>query len=75
MSQSIPKTVKQWNVVGKDGFDSLKLSEQPLADLGDNQVLVKRKFTQNTIPIGREPADLSDSSRRILECASMPPVS
>ncbi|KAI1275173.1 putative alcohol dehydrogenase [Xylaria sp. FL0933] len=43
MAESIPKTTLQWNVAGADGPASLKLSEQPLPRLGDNQVLVKRK--------------------------------
>lgn len=43
--QEIPKTVKQWNVTGKDGFESLKFSEQPVPELGDSQVLVKSKST------------------------------
>lgn len=45
MSQSIPKTTKQWRVVGHNGFDSLEYSEQPVPELGDNQVLVKSKFS------------------------------
>jgi hypothetical protein len=43
MAQSIPKTTKQWNIIGQDGFDSLKYTEQPVPKLGDNQVLVKSK--------------------------------
>lgn len=46
MSQSIPKTVKQWNVASQDGFGGLKLSEQPVPELGDGQVLVKSEFCQ-----------------------------
>ncbi|KAI1209178.1 NAD(P)-binding protein [Annulohypoxylon truncatum] len=41
MAQSIPQTVKQWNVTGQNGPDSLQLSEQPVPQLGDSQVLVK----------------------------------
>ncbi|KAI1459479.1 NAD(P)-binding protein [Annulohypoxylon moriforme] len=41
MAESIPKTAKQWNVVGENGIDSLKLSEQPVPELRDSQVLVK----------------------------------
>ncbi|KAH8901089.1 putative alcohol dehydrogenase [Thozetella sp. PMI_491] len=37
----IPKSTKQWNVVGYEGLDSLKYTEQPVPELGDNQVLVK----------------------------------
>lgn len=49
MAQSIPKTVKQWNVAGKDGFESLKFSEQPVPELGDSQVLVKSEFQSPTM--------------------------
>lgn len=45
MAQSIPKIAKQWIVTASDGFDSLQYTEQPLAQLGDNQVLVKRMFS------------------------------
>lgn len=41
MSQSLPKTTKQWNVVDEGGLASLRFSEQPVPDLGDNEVLVK----------------------------------
>ncbi|KAF7543656.1 hypothetical protein G7Z17_g10564 [Cylindrodendrum hubeiense] len=41
MAQTIPATVKQWNTTDQAGFDSLKVSEQPLGELGDTQVLVK----------------------------------
>lgn len=41
MAQSVPKTTKQWNIIGLDGFDSLAYSEQPVPELGDNQVMVK----------------------------------
>ncbi|KAE8443644.1 hypothetical protein EG329_001502 [Mollisiaceae sp. DMI_Dod_QoI] len=41
MTQSIPKTTRQWSVTGQDGFDSLQYMEQPVAQLGDNQVLIK----------------------------------
>ena len=46
MAQNVPKTTKQWTVTsqdGKDGFNALKLSEEQLSELGDSQVLVKRK--------------------------------
>jgi hypothetical protein len=43
MAQTIPHTTKQWNVTGQDGFDSLQYTEQPVPQLGDNQILVKRK--------------------------------
>lgn len=41
-SEQIPKTVKQWNVEKFGGFEGLKFSEQPLPELSDNEVLVKR---------------------------------
>jgi hypothetical protein len=41
MTQTIPKTAKQWNVIGNDGFDSLKYSEKAIPEVGDSQVLVK----------------------------------
>lgn len=41
MSQDIPKTTKQWSVVGTTGFDSLKFGEVDIPELGDSQVLVK----------------------------------
>ncbi|KAL6410042.1 alcohol dehydrogenase [Ilyonectria robusta] len=41
MAQAIPETTKQWNVVGTSGFDLLKFSEQPVPELGDNDVLVR----------------------------------
>ncbi|KAI1361805.1 putative alcohol dehydrogenase [Xylaria arbuscula] len=41
MASSIPKTTSQWNVVGAEGTASLELSEQPVPEIGDNQVLVK----------------------------------
>lgn len=43
-AQSIPKTTKQWNVAGHDGVESLEFTEQPVPQLGDNQVLVRSKF-------------------------------
>lgn len=46
MSQdNLPKTTKQWNVVGQEGFDSLKYSEVPVPAVGDTEVLVQRKVT------------------------------
>jgi hypothetical protein len=45
MSQAIPRTVKQWTVIGQDGLDSLKFTEEELVStLDDNQVLVKSKY-------------------------------
>lgn len=41
-----PSTARQWNVVGKDGFDSLKFNEKAeVPQLGDKDVLVKSKST------------------------------
>ncbi|KAL6828684.1 hypothetical protein V8C40DRAFT_196433 [Trichoderma camerunense] len=40
-SFTIPKTVKQWQVAEYNGFEGLKFSEQPLPEVGDNEVLVK----------------------------------
>jgi hypothetical protein len=37
-------TMKQWKVTGKGGFDDLKLEENAaIPDVGDKEVLVKRK--------------------------------
>ncbi|OTA92388.1 hypothetical protein M434DRAFT_31905 [Hypoxylon sp. CO27-5] len=65
MAQSIPKTTKQWNVVGQNGLESLEFTEQPLPQLGDTQVLVKLRgaslnfrdiaVTQGMFPWGSEP--------------------
>jgi hypothetical protein len=44
MALPIPETTKQWTVVGQDGLESLKYSEGPVPELGDNQVLVKSMF-------------------------------
>ncbi|KAI1657804.1 putative alcohol dehydrogenase [Daldinia decipiens] len=41
MAQPVLKTAKQWNVVGYDGLESLKYSEQPVPELGDTEVLVR----------------------------------
>lgn len=38
--------MRQWKVTaqdGKAGFDALELSEQPVPECGDGQVLVKRE--------------------------------
>ncbi|RTE78603.1 hypothetical protein BHE90_006907 [Fusarium euwallaceae] len=59
----IPQTAQQWNVTaqdGKDGFNALQFSEQPLAELGDSQVLVKIQgaslnYRDLIIPLGRYP--------------------
>jgi len=37
-----PKTMQQWTIEGKDGFESLKFNESaPVPELGDRDVLVK----------------------------------
>ncbi|KAI0448514.1 putative alcohol dehydrogenase [Xylaria acuta] len=41
MAESIPKTTPQWNVARTESATSLKLSEQLVPELGDNQVLVE----------------------------------
>lgn len=43
MAQALPKTVHQWNVNATSGSDSLLFSEQPLPQVGDDEVLVKSK--------------------------------
>ncbi|KEY66571.1 hypothetical protein S7711_09415 [Stachybotrys chartarum IBT 7711] len=60
MAQQIPKTVKQWNVIGTNDFDSLKFSEQPLPGYGDKDVLVKLhaaslNYRDLVIPKGKYP--------------------
>lgn len=37
-------SVKQWSITNTDGFDSLKLVEAQLPQLGDSEVLVKSTF-------------------------------
>lgn len=49
MAQPVPKTTKQWNVVGYDGLESLKYSEQPVPELGDTEVLVRSKFLADSV--------------------------
>ncbi|KAF2459072.1 P-loop containing nucleoside triphosphate hydrolase protein [Lineolata rhizophorae] len=74
---SVPQTLKQWVVEGRDGFDSLKLREDvPMPKLGDKDVLVKihavslnyrdliiPKLGQLLTPVlkGRYPFPLSDT--------------
>ncbi|KAI1320505.1 zinc-binding dehydrogenase [Xylariaceae sp. FL0255] len=43
MVESIPKVMSLWNVADTRGPVSLKFSEQPVPEIGDNQVLVKLK--------------------------------
>jgi hypothetical protein len=44
MSLQAPATVKTWRVTGYDGLDSLKLSEEAIPRIGDDEVLVKSKY-------------------------------
>ncbi|KAH7329433.1 hypothetical protein B0I35DRAFT_474038 [Stachybotrys elegans] len=42
MPQEIPKTTKQWKVVGRNGFDSLQFDEKaPVPEYGDRDVVVR----------------------------------
>ncbi|KAI0815546.1 putative alcohol dehydrogenase [Xylaria sp. FL0064] len=66
MAEPIPKTTSQWNVAGADGPASLKLSEQPLPRLGENQVLVKLKgaslnFRDLVVSQGQYPFGFKDN--------------
>jgi hypothetical protein len=68
MSQAIPRTVKQWTVIGQDGLDSLKFTEEELeSTLGDNQVLVKSKHydIQSFINANMSPSPRSVSKRML----------
>lgn len=65
-AQSIPKTTKQWNVAGHDGVESLEFTEQPVPQLGDNQVLVRihgasLNFRDIVISQGKYPWDTTPS--------------
>ncbi len=51
MAKLIPKTTLQWSIASTDGPAALKLSEQPVPELGDNQVLVKRKSLTSPLSI------------------------
>ncbi|KAJ8100806.1 zinc-binding oxidoreductase [Lipomyces tetrasporus] len=56
----IPKTTKQWKVTGYDGFGSLQLTEEPVPEIGDSEVLVKilgvsLNFRDIIIPLGKYP--------------------
>jgi len=62
----VPKTQKQWNVQGQNGFDSLKLNEKaPVPELGDRDVLVKFQaaslnYRDLIIPQGKYPFPQKD---------------
>lgn len=64
MSQSVPKTVKQWNVTGQDGFESLKLTEHDVPELDHNQVLVKSMSSH--IPSASSVSSLTILQSRVL---------
>jgi len=61
-----PSTARQWNVVGKDGFDSLKFNEKAeVPQLGDKDVLVKihgasLNYRDLIIPKGQYPFGVKD---------------
>lgn len=61
-----PSSFKQWTVVGKNGFDSLKLNEKAsLPQLGDHDILVKLhaaslNFRDLAIPNGKYPFPIKD---------------
>ncbi|KAM4057185.1 zinc-binding dehydrogenase [Hirsutella rhossiliensis] len=65
MAPDIPKSIRQWNVTakdGRDGFNVLKYSEQPMPEVGDSQVLVKLhaaslNYRDLIIPLGQYPFD------------------
>ncbi|KAK1989117.1 zinc-binding dehydrogenase [Colletotrichum cereale] len=66
MAPSIPSTIKQWNVVGQKGLQSLEFSEQTLSEFGDSQVLVKLQgatlnFRDIVIPQGKYPWDVKSN--------------
>jgi hypothetical protein len=70
MALSIPETTKQWNVTGTDGFDSLRYSEQPVPEFGDNQVLVKSKLStfRDLLRYSQNPLTGIHSSWRLSQC-------
>lgn len=46
-----PSATKQWKVVGKDGFESLKFEENgSVPAVGDNEVLVKSMLPTSADP-------------------------
>ncbi|KAK1597104.1 zinc-binding dehydrogenase [Colletotrichum navitas] len=66
MASPIPSAIKQWNVVGQDGFQSLRFSEQTLPEFGDSQVLVRLQgatlnFRDIVIPSGKYPWDVKSN--------------
>lgn len=65
-SGTIPKTTKQWKVTGYDGLESLQFMEEPVPELGDDQVLVKS--TLIVLIEGDQLLTTMFSSRRVLKC-------
>ncbi|KAK2011695.1 zinc-binding dehydrogenase [Colletotrichum eremochloae] len=66
MASPIPSTIRQWNVVGQEGFQSLRFSEQMLPEFGDSQVLVRLQgatlnFRDIVIPHGKYPWDVKSN--------------
>ncbi|KAI3334556.1 putative alcohol dehydrogenase [Ustulina deusta] len=66
MAKLIPKTTLQWSIASTDGPAALKLSEQPVPELGDNQVLVKLKgaslnFRDLVVSQGQYPYGFKDN--------------
>ncbi|KAK1948672.1 zinc-binding dehydrogenase [Colletotrichum sublineola] len=66
MASPIPSTIRQWNVVGQEGFQSLRFSEQMLPEFGDSQVLVRLQgatlnFRDIVISHGKYPWDVKSN--------------
>ena len=56
-------TMKQWKVAGKGGFGDLKYEENvPVPEVGDKDVLVKRK-TNDHMPMDAVNKQMSSSCR------------
>ncbi|TDZ73308.1 Zinc-type alcohol dehydrogenase-like protein [Colletotrichum trifolii] len=49
MTLTVPSTMKQWNVVGQDGFDSLRFTEQPVPEFRD-MVIPQGKYPWHVKP-------------------------
>jgi len=64
---SIPNTQKQWNVQGKDGFESLKYSDNaPVPEVGEKDVLIKFEavslnYRDLIIPKGMYPFNVAEN--------------
>lgn len=71
-SKRVPTTVRQRNTTDQAGFDSLKVSEQALGELGDIQVLVKSKLPSYSVAISlRLSEPLRQSRARLSTCVSI----